>query len=121
MEKFNYFKKRLNSMSSTRGTWEDHWQEILDYVMPRKADVTFTRTKGEQRTELLFDSTAMTSTTLLAATMQGTLTSPSLQWFHIKIREDEVNLDRDVQLWLEDSAKRMYDLFNQTNFNSEVH
>ena len=63
----------------------------------------------------------MTSTTLLAATMQGTLTSPSLQWFHIKIREDEVNLDRDVQLWLEDSAKRMYDLFNQTNFNSEVH
>ena len=121
MEKFNYFKKRLNSMSSTRGTWEDHWQEILDYVMPRKADVTFTRTKGDQRTELLFDSTAMTSTTLLAATMQGTLTSPSLQWFHIKIRETEINLDRDVQLWLENSAKRMYDLFNQTNFNSEVH
>mgnify|MGYP003651131531 CR=1 FL=1 len=121
MEKFNYIKKRLNTMSSTRGTWEDHWQEILDYVMPRKADVTFTRTKGEKRTELLFDSTAMTSTTLLAATMQGTLTSPSLQWFTIRIREDEINLDRDVQLWLEDAAKRMYNLFNQTNFNTEVH
>ncbi len=108
-------------MSSDRGTWEDHWQEILDYVMPRKADVVFVRVKGDKRTEVLFDSTAITANNLLAASLQGTLTSPSLQWFHLKIRDDEINQDRDVQLWLEDSARRMYDVFNQTNFNTEVH
>ena len=108
-------------MSSSRGTWEDHWQEILDYVMPRKADVVFVRVKGDKRTEVLFDSTAITANNLLAASLQGTLTSPSLQWFHLKIRDDEINQDREVQLWLEDSAKRMYDVFNQTNFNTEVH
>jgi hypothetical protein len=32
-EKFNYIKKRINQMEGSRGTWEDHWQEILDYVM----------------------------------------------------------------------------------------
>ena len=37
-QKFEYFKKRLSAMDSDRGTWEDHWQEILDYVMPRKAE-----------------------------------------------------------------------------------
>ena len=121
MEQFDYVKKRLNAMSSDRGTWEDHWQEILDYVMPRKADVVFVRVKGDKRTEVLFDSTAITANNLLAASLQGTLTSPSLQWFHLKIRDDEINQDRDVQLWLEDSAKRMYDVFNQTNFNTEVH
>ena len=121
MEQFDYVKKRLNAMSSDRGTWEDHWQEILDYVMPRKADVVFVRVKGDKRTEVLFDSTAITANNLLAASLQGTLTSPSLQWFHLKIRDDEINQDREVQLWLEDSARRMYDVFNQTNFNTEVH
>ena len=121
MEKFDYYQKRLAKMESDRGTWEDHWQEILDYVMPRKADTITQRTVGEKRTEKLFDSTAITSNNLLAASLQGTLTSPSLQWFHIKIRDTELNADRDVQVWLEDSAKRMYDVFNETNFNQEVH
>ena len=108
-------------MSSTRGTWEDHWQEILDYVMPRKADIVFTRTKGQKRTEILFDSTAITASNLLAASLQGTLTSPSMQWFYLKVRNEEFNENREVQLWLEDSAKRMYNVFNESNFNTEVH
>jgi hypothetical protein len=120
-EKFNYIKKRMNQMEGSRGTWEDHWQEILDYVMPRKADITFKRTKGEKRAEILFDSTAITASNLLAASLQGTLTSPSLQWFSIKVRNEELMQDREVQLWLEDSSKRMYNLFNETNFNTEVH
>ena len=89
--------------------------------MPRKADITFKRTKGEKRAEILFDSTAITASNLLAASLQGTLTSPSLQWFNIKLKEEQLNQDRGVQLWLEDCSKRMYEVFNETNFNSEVH
>ena len=108
-------------MESQRQTWEHHWQEILDYVMPRKAEVSFQRSKGEKRTEVLFDSTAITACTLLAASLQGTLTSPSLPWFSLKLREQELNKERDIQIWLEDTAKRMYELFNESNFNTEVH
>jgi hypothetical protein len=118
---FDYVKKRLGAMESNRGTWEDHWQEILDYVMPRKADVTLVRAKGEKRTEVLFDSTAITANTLLAASLQGTLTSPSLPWFSIKLRDKQSNEDHQTQLWLEDTARRMYDAFNDANFNTEVH
>ena len=121
MAKFEYIQKRLNKMSSDRSTWEDHWQEILDYVMPRKADITFVRSKGEKRTEVLFDSTAITANNLLAASLQGTLTSPSLPWFSLKLRDDEANKIRDVQIWLEDTARRMYAVFNESNFNTEVH
>ena len=118
---YDYVKKRLSSMEASRNTWEDHWQEILDYVMPRKADVTTVRSKGQKRTEVLFDSTAITANTLLAASLQGTLTSPSLPWFSIKLRDKALNQDRDTQLWLEDTARRMYDAFNDANFNTEVH
>tara|TARA_B100000963_G_C22608879_1_gene663930 strand:- start:612 stop:2276 length:1665 start_codon:yes stop_codon:yes gene_type:complete len=121
MANFDYIKKRLAQLESHRGTWEEHWQDILDYVMPRKAEVTSKREKGEKRTEVLFDSTAITANNLLAASLHGTLTSPSLQWFHLKLRNAELNQNREVQLFLENSAKRMYDLFNESNFNTEVH
>ena len=121
MATYEYIKKRCANLESIRSTWEDHWQEILDYVMPRKADVTFVRSKGEKRTEVLYDSTAITANNLLAASLQGTLTSASLPWFHLKLRDTETNQNRDVQLWLEDSAKRMYEIFNESNFNTEVH
>jgi len=121
MATYEYIKKRVDALTSDRGTWEVNWQEILDYVMPRKADVVTLRTKGEKRTEVLFDSTAVTANNLLAASLQGTLTSPSLPWFSIKLRDEEINENRDVQLWLEDTARRMYDTFNETNFNTEVH
>lgn len=121
MASFEYIKKRCSTLESERQTWEDHWQDILDYVMPRKADVTFIRSKGEKRTEVLFDSTAITANNLLAASLHGTLTSPSLPWFTLKLRDEELMADRDVQLWLEDSGRRMYDTFNETNFNTEVH
>jgi len=121
MATYEYIKKRCANLESVRSTWEDHWQEILDYVVPRKADITFVRSRGEKRTEVLYDSTAITANNLLAASLQGTLTSASLPWFHLKLRDTELNQNRDVQLWLEDSAKRMYEIFNESNFNTEVH
>jgi len=41
MATFDYIRKRLDKLEADRGTWESHWQEILDYVMPRKAEITF--------------------------------------------------------------------------------
>jgi len=121
MATFDYIRKRLDKLEADRGTWESHWQEILDYVMPRKAEITFLRSRGEKRTEVLFDSTAITANNLLAASLQGTLTSPSLPWFSLKLRDDDANKVRDIQIWLEDTARRMYAVFNESNFNTEVH
>ena len=34
---------RLSSLKTQRTTWESHWQEVADFVVPRKADVTKNR------------------------------------------------------------------------------
>jgi len=113
--------KRLSSLESGKQTWEVHWQEILDYVMPRKAEVTVQYAKGAKRTEKLYDSSAIHANTLLAASLQGTLTSASLPWFHLRVRNESLNESREVQVWLEDCRNRMYKAFNSSNFNTEVH
>jgi len=113
--------KRLSRLESDKQTWEIHWQEILDYVMPRKAEVSVQYAKGSKRTEKLYDSSAIHANTLLAASLQGTLTSASLPWFHLRVRDENLNQSRDVQVWLEDCRNRMYKAFNSSNFNTEVH
>ena len=59
--------KRFDRLKSNRQNWESHWQEVADYMQPRKADVTKTRSKGDKRTELVFDSSPMQAVELLAA------------------------------------------------------
>ena len=113
--------KRLDRLDSSKSQWSSHWQEILDYVMPRKAEVTVNYSKGAKRTEILYDSSAIHANTLLAASLQGTLTSASLPWFHLKVRNNDLNESREVQVWLEDCRNRMYKTFNSSNFNTEVH
>ena len=104
--------KRLGALESAKGTWTDHWQEILDYVMPRKATTTVRYSKGAKRTEKLYDSSAIHANTLLAASLQGTLTSASLPWFHLRVRDETLNQQRDVSVWLEDCRNRMYKAFS---------
>ena len=113
--------KRLDRLQSTKNTWGEHWQEILDYVMPRKAEVEVNYNKGAKRTEKLFDSSAIHANTLLAASLQGTLTSASLPWFHLRVRNEDLNQNRNVAVWLEDCRNRMYKAFGSSNFNTEVH
>ena len=34
---------RFDRLKTGRQNWETHWQEVADFMMPRKADVTKTR------------------------------------------------------------------------------
>ena len=66
--------KRFHSLETQRQTWEAHWQEVADFVVPRKADVTKNRSPGDKRSELVFDGTAILAAELLAASLHGMLT-----------------------------------------------
>ena len=72
--------KRFDRLKSQRQNWESHWQEVADYMQPRKADVTKPRSKGDKRTELIFDSSPLQAVELLGASLHGMLTNPSTPW-----------------------------------------
>ena len=41
--------ERFEQLKSNRINWEQHWQEIADYVLPRKDDIYQTRMVGEKK------------------------------------------------------------------------
>ena len=111
---------RFDRLKSQRQTWETHWQEVADYMMPRKADVTKQRARGDKRTEMIFDSSPLQAVELLAASLHGMLTNPSTPWFTLKFKDEAINVDDEAKLWLESVTEVMYTAFNRSNFQQEI-
>lgn len=112
---------RGNSIVSRRDNWDTHYQELADYMLPRKADIVKKRSRGEKRMELIYDGTALQAVDLLSASLHSTLTSPATPWFHLDMKDTDVGRDDDVREWLQDSSTRMIRAFNQSNFENEIH
>jgi hypothetical protein len=112
--------KRFDRLKSQRQNWESHWQEVADYMQPRKADVTKTRSKGDKRTELIFDGSPLQSVELLAASLHGMLTNPSTPWFSLRFKEDDMENEDEAKEWLESATETMYAAFNKSNFQQEI-
>lgn len=113
--------KRFASLETQRVTWESHWQEIGDYVVPRKADINKVRSPGDKRSELIFDGTAGLAAELLAASLHGMLTNMSTKWFSLQFQNDELNTNDEAREWLGDVERVMYGAFARSNFNEQIH
>ena len=112
--------KRYDRLKAQRQNWESHWQEVADYMQPRKADVTKTRSKGDKRTELIFDGSPLQSVELLAASLHGMLTNPSTPWFSLRFKQNDMENEDEAKEWLEDATEVMYSAFNKSNFQQEI-
>lgn len=107
--------------STERQNFKIDWQEQGDFVLPRKTDSIIKTTKGTKKTIRMQESTGPHSAGLLAATLQGSLTSNSVYWFNIRMKDKELNENEEVKAWLDDSTRRMYNAFNDSNFRIEIH
>lgn len=94
-------------------------QEIAQYVLPHKSNITIQRTKGARQTIDLFDSTAIWAVQMLAANLAAGTTPSASEWFSLKYRQPELNEDKQTQDWLDDCGQRMFLALNQSNFHAE--
>ena len=113
--------RRYKTLGTQRSNWEKHWQELADYMLPRKADITKKRTQGDKRTELIFDGTAIHAVELLSSSLHGMLTSPSTPWFSMRYRNPDLQRNDAANEWLELCIDQMYKAFNRSNFQQEIH
>jgi len=113
--------RRYKTLQTQRSQWESHWQELADYMLPRKADITKKRTQGDKRTEFLYDGTAIHAVELLASSLHGMLTSPSTPWFAMRFRNQELQQSDEANEWLETCIDQMYQAFHRSNFQQEIH
>ena len=47
---------RFDRLAGRRSTWETHWQEVADFMLPRKADIVRRRSRGANMINATFFS-----------------------------------------------------------------
>ena len=119
----NYYK-RLRMLENERRSWESHWRDLSDYLMPRSARFLqgdSTPNDGAKRNDKIIDGIATRSVNALAAGMQGGLTSPARPWFRLVTPDAAMMEYKPVRLWLEAVRTRMLEVFSRSNFYDVIH
>ena len=112
--------EKYQTLKEQRSTWEDHWQDLANYFLPRKSNITLKRTRGDKRHDQIYDGTATHSLELLSASLNGMLTNTIAPWFVLKFRSEQLNQDDEAKEWLESCGKVMQQVFQRSNFQQEI-
>lgn len=115
--------KRVEQLESDRQNIEQKWQEVATYVVPHRGEF-YRENESENEVDWtnpeLYDSTAVRACSTLASSIHGALTNPSVRWFDLRFRDDELNKNTDAASWLTLAANAMYFAIQDSNFNLEI-
>lgn len=119
------YYKRLKMLESERKSWEGHWQDLSSYILPRTARFLSgdtTPNDGAKKNDKVIDGTATRAVKILAAGMQGGLTSPARPWFRLSTPDKTLmEKAKSVRVWLETCRDLMLDVFSKSNFYNVIH
>jgi hypothetical protein len=114
-------KKKLQKLKGDRGTWENHWQDIADYIFTRKNTIQTNTTQGEKRAFRLLDNVGMHSNEVLAGALHGMLTNPDTPWFELTTGQVELDTKDEIRMYLQKATRALHSILNNSNFQTEVH
>ena len=117
----------FEAAASNRGTFEGHWEEVAQLVMPSYSG-SFQNsgeptTPGAKRTQSLYDSTAPIALPRFAAVMESMLTPRNSIWHRLVPVDSSLLKDRQTRLWMDEVNRLLfrYRYAPPANFASQNH
>ena len=113
--------KRVAVARKNKLLWQDHLRECYRYTIPDKQ--TFDEfSRGQRKHEYVFDSTAVVGVAKYANRMQGQLVPPWQNWLKLEAGT-EIPKEQKAQVdeYLEEATKVLFDHINHSNFNAQIH
>ncbi|BDQ34329.1 portal protein [Pseudodesulfovibrio portus] len=118
---------RFKGLEEARQPWVPAWQELTEYMLPRKNSFASTSGtisfRGRASDSRIFDSTPLHALELLASSLGGLLTNPAMPWFDVAVKDRALADSAEVRGFLQDARQRMVAVFNaeDTGFQTHVH
>lgn len=109
---------RYKDLKEQRYNWDTVWQQIAELLVPHLANINIKRFDGEKLTKELFDATGIDALNKLVNALVSTVSGV---WFSLSMRDEQQNFDPAVQLWLDQTTRRMNTALNSSNFRSAIH
>jgi hypothetical protein len=115
--------RRQEHLSNQRVLFDSHWREIAERLLTRENHFRVTRTPGDKRTELVFDSTATLALERFAAAMESMLTPRTQRWHKLRIEDPDLKDDPEVKDYLDEVTQTLFAVryAPRANFASQAH
>jgi hypothetical protein len=111
---------RHQDLANERAPWDNQWQELAEFCLPRKAEIASKRsTPDSSRHDVLFDSTAMQASSILANGQLAYITPADSRWFVYEPPRG-VTSDRAKQ-WYSKCSEITQLLLATSNLYTEIH
>lgn len=109
-------RSRKQQLWSERSTWDSHWRDLAEHVMPRTGQFDADeRNRGEKKHRLIYNSTATGALEILVAGMMAGATSPARPWMRLATADPDLNTYKPVEEWLATASKQILRVFNRSN------
>lgn len=112
--------RRNSQLKGDRQTWDTLWQDLSNYVMPRKSAITEEKTaEVDGWTDDIFDTTAIEANQTLAAGQMSYITPPSERWFEFE--HPDSPKDEAAAKWYRECSDITLKELARSNFYLRVH
>jgi len=116
-EKASAITDRLTELKNLRSPWEDLWEEITDFVHPRRTWYAGEWSEeGGIFGENIYDGSPGNAAQMLADGMMAYLVSPSIKWFSLRTEIMDLEDLPGVRRWLQELEEHYYSVFRRSNF-----
>lgn len=117
--------KEYSRLEQERRQYDRPWQDIRELVRPNAQDFYRNASKGDTRTENIYDGTAVQANEEFASAIQSYMVSPTERWFALEIDGKDsqtLNQDETVISWLSKVSDAIYNEYSddRTNHASAV-
>ena len=112
-----YADKRFASLKSERNSFLSHWQEIAQFINPRRGRfLVENNNKGGKRNGKIIDNTGIEAKKILTSGLMSGLSSPARPWFRLDPQDPALREIDAVKEYLSDVEREMYRVLAGSNF-----
>lgn len=114
---------RLMGLRVNRYSWWTHWRELGDYLLPRRYKWLITpnmMARGSPINQHILDSTGTLAARNLASGMMSGMSSPTRQWFQLRVGMEDSTQTSPTSLWLAEVERLMRLVMQVSNFYTSL-
>jgi Bacteriophage head to tail connecting protein len=110
------YEVSYQALKTVRATFDDHWQELAEFFLPRRSRFSITDVdKGDRRSRSIIDSEPTFAARTLQHGLHAGLTSPARPWFKLTTPDPDLAEFQSVKEWLHLVTTRMQTVFLKSN------
>ncbi len=110
---------RHESLKAERSNWDNLWDDVARYIVPRKGNILSKKSPGQEQTIDLYDTTAEEAALIGAAGLLSQLTPPGEPWFRYEPANE--NATEEFKSKLEKATDRALKAIYASNFYLAIH